>query len=379
MKILDLNTAAEEFEMIDSDKHLFYNRETGEFDFYSDFIDIDDYNEKFEDDVWIGTPSQRDIGEYSIMEAFAETVTDPRASELLDIALEGRGAFRRFKDTLYRVDMVDEWYAFKRKAFVKIAKEWCEENGIEYVNTDTSEPEPQPQPAEDTNHKPPSIAVTMATLESHNHIVGDIERGVKVYNGGNVEVMENEPNCYLAYVPHKGGFKTVSVSFTNDGQDLKKHYCHCTDYEKRPPICRHVVATVLAIQGGIVESKITLGKTGTTSTLVTDSNTARAVGSGDLDVYATPMMIALMESAACKCLSDCLDVGQTSVGNSVNVEHIAASMIGARITATATIDYVFGRKIEFSVTTNDGNHEIGKGKHTRTIVDIERFMKKRNG
>jgi predicted thioesterase len=262
---------------------------------------------------------------------------------------------------------------------VKIAKEWCKENGIEYIITDTSEPEPQPQPAEDTNHKPPSIAVTMATMESHNHIVGDIERGVKVYNGGGVEVMENEPNCYLARVPHKGGFKTVSVSFTNDGQDLKKHYCHCTNYEKRPPICRHVVATVLAIQGGIVESKITLGKTGTTSTLVTDSNTARAVGSGDLDVYATPMMIALMESAACKCLSDCLDVGQTSVGNSVNVEHTAASMIGAKITATATIDYVSGRKIEFSVTASEGNREIGKGKHTRTIVDIERFMKKRDG
>ena len=58
------------------------------------------------------------------------------------------------------------------------------------------------------------------------------------------------------------------------------------------------------------------------------------------------------------------------------MEHTAASMVGARITAAATIDYAFGRKIEFSVTANDDTREIGKGKHTRTIVDVERFMKK---
>jgi len=91
------------------------------------------------------------------------------------------------------------------------------------------------------------------------------------------------------------------------------------------------------------------------------------------------MMIALMERAACECLSDCLEEGQTSVGTMVNVEHITASPIGAEITATATIESVFGRKIEFVVTASNGEREIGRGKHTRMIVDAERFMKKVTG
>jgi len=64
MKKLNLKKSAEEFEMIDSETHLFYNIETGEFDFYSDFMDGEKSDsEKFEDDVWIAAPNQRDIGE----------------------------------------------------------------------------------------------------------------------------------------------------------------------------------------------------------------------------------------------------------------------------------------------------------------------------
>jgi aminoglycoside 6'-N-acetyltransferase I len=68
------------------------------------------------------------------MEDFADTVSDLRKNELLYVALEGRGAFRRFKDTLHRVGLSDEWYTFKHKAYVGIAREWCRENGIEYIN-----------------------------------------------------------------------------------------------------------------------------------------------------------------------------------------------------------------------------------------------------
>jgi len=133
MKKLDLNAAAEEFEMINSETHLFYNIETGDFDFYGDFMDADDADaEKFEDDIWIAAPNQRDLREYDIMEEFADSVTDLRKNELLCVALEGKGAFRRFKDTLHRVGLVEEWYAFKRKAYVDIAREWCEDNRIEY-------------------------------------------------------------------------------------------------------------------------------------------------------------------------------------------------------------------------------------------------------
>lgn len=119
-----------------------------------------------------------------------------------------------------------------------------------------------------------------------------------------------------------------------------------------------------------------IGKTASVSVAVTDSNTAKAVGSGSLDVFATPMMIALMERAACECLADVLNQEQTSVGTKIDVMHTAASPVGAEITAAATIENVAGRTIEFTVTANDGTGEIGKGKHTRVVVDAEKFALK---
>jgi predicted thioesterase len=113
-----------------------------------------------------------------------------------------------------------------------------------------------------------------------------------------------------------------------------------------------------------------IGKTATVTTTVNETNTAKAVGSGGLDVYATPMMVALMERAACECLTG------TSVGTAINVEHTAASPLGSAITATATITAADGKKIEFEVIASDGVGEIGKGTHTRVIVDSERFMTK---
>ena len=134
MKKIDLKDVAEEFEMISSDTSLFYNKTTGEFNFYCDFYgaENEDY-EKFEEEDWIAAPDQQDINEYRIMEDFIETITNPRKNELLSVAIEGKGAFRRFKDTLHRVDLTDEWYDFKHKAFVEIAREWCKENDIEYI------------------------------------------------------------------------------------------------------------------------------------------------------------------------------------------------------------------------------------------------------
>jgi len=221
------------------------------------------------------------------------------------------------------------------------------------------------------------IAVNMATLESHNHIVGDIERGVKIYHRGGVEFMEYEPGLYWAQVPHKGDdSKAVTVVFSRDGQDIEQHSCHYCWRSRGNPVCRHVVAAVLAIQGEVVESKLALGKTATVRTTVTEQYTAAAVCSGSLDVFATPMMIALMEQAACAALADALEPGQASVGTQISVAHTAASPLGAEVTAAATIESVFGRRIEFSVTAGDGAGEIGSGKHTRVIVDGERLQAK---
>ena len=123
---------------------------------------------------------------------------------------------------------------------------------------------------------------------------------------------------------------------------------------------------------------ITAGKIASVKTTVNESNTARAVGSGSLYVFATPMMIALMENAACEALSGALEAGQTSVGTQINVSHNAATPLGSIVTAVATITGVSGRKVEFAVTASDGSGEIGNGTHVRFIVDEAKFMAKVN-
>jgi uncharacterized protein YlxP (DUF503 family) len=104
------------------------------------------------------------------------------------------------------------------------------------------------------------IAVTLDTLESHNHLIGDIPRGVKIYEDGGVEFMEPEPNYYIARVPHKRGTtKTVAVTFTQDGRDIEQSHCDCSWRSGGNPVCRHVTAAVLTIQGGIVEPEDIVG------------------------------------------------------------------------------------------------------------------------
>jgi len=121
---------------------------------------------------------------------------------------------------------------------------------------------------------------------------------------------------------------------------------------------------------------LTIGKAATVTTTVSETNTAKAVGSGNLDVFSTPMMIALMEQAACECLSGSLEPGQGSVGTQINVAHTAASPLGAVVSATATISKVDGRKVSFDVVASDGSNQIGNGTHDRFIIDEKRFMDK---
>ena len=102
------------------------------------------------------------------------------------------------------------------------------------------------------------------------------------------------------------------------------------------------------------------------------------VGSGSLEVFATPMMVALMERAACEAINDALGEGQTTVGVYVSVDHLAATPLGGQVSAEATVDSVDGRKIEYTVTASDSAGQIGIGTHTRVIIDVERFMKKAN-
>ena len=114
----------------------------------------------------------------------------------------------------------------------------------------------------------------------------------------------------------------------------------------------------------------------TSSVVVEKGNCASAVGSGGLDVFATPSMVALMENAAMNAVAPYLPEGSTTVGSQINVVHSKPSGIGAVIAATAELVAVEGRRLQFKVVAEDGTGVIGDGTHVRYIVEIERFLSK---
>ena len=121
---------------------------------------------------------------------------------------------------------------------------------------------------------------------------------------------------------------------------------------------------------------IEVGMTGTVETVVTKELSALAAGSGTLEVLATPHMTALMERAAWTLVQPYLDAGKTTVGTKLSVEHTAATPVGMRVTATATVTAVEGKKITFALTAEDACGEIGRGTHERAIVTEESFLKR---
>ena len=119
-----------------------------------------------------------------------------------------------------------------------------------------------------------------------------------------------------------------------------------------------------------------IGLSYTATTHVNQNNTALALGSGDMEVFATPAMVALMENAAMNAVAPHLEAGQTTVGTQITTSHIKASALGATISATATLTAVDGRSLTFAITAREGDKVIGEGSHTRFIVDRERFLAK---
>ncbi len=230
-----LSDIVENIEMSGDDSYSFYNELTGEFYWYSEYGDNDDDRDIDTEEGWRRLPSQRDAEEYDMMTDFADTVKNPRKREQLEIALSGKGAFRRFKDAVNREGIADAWYAFRDRRYLEFARDWCDVREIPYDRSELPDEEPETEP-------------------------GD----------------ESKAGIYIG--------KTASVKAT-----------------------------------------------------VNEQNTARAAGSGNLEVFATPSMIALMERASCECLAGSLELGQTSVGISVCVDHTEASPLGAEITATAVI------------------------------------------
>ncbi|MCE5234825.1 MAG: thioesterase family protein [Clostridiaceae bacterium] len=119
-----------------------------------------------------------------------------------------------------------------------------------------------------------------------------------------------------------------------------------------------------------------LGIRGEASLVVNGSNTAQAMKSGLLPVFATPMMVALMEDAAAKSVQPYLKDGQTTVGTLVNVKHLSATPEGVAVSAQSELIEIDGRRLVFSVSARDASGPIGEGTHERFIVDAARFMEK---
>jgi fluoroacetyl-CoA thioesterase len=90
-------------------------------------------------------------------------------------------------------------------------------------------------------------------------------------------------------------------------------------------------------------------------------------------VLATPMMILAMENAALAAIKPYLAVGESAVGSRVDVRHLAATPLGRRVTASAEVTKVEGRRIEFAVSATDGDAPIGAGTHERVLIDVARF------
>ncbi len=121
---------------------------------------------------------------------------------------------------------------------------------------------------------------------------------------------------------------------------------------------------------------IMIGSKGTAKTNVDESKLAVTVGSGSLRVYATPMLSALMEEAACKAVEPYLEDEETTVGTYLELSHTAATPEGMAVYAEAEIIEVSGREVTYNITARDEAGEIGSCTHKRVQVGIDRFMQK---
>jgi predicted thioesterase len=125
-----------------------------------------------------------------------------------------------------------------------------------------------------------------------------------------------------------------------------------------------------------MEIKMEIGTVHEINVTVDENMTAASMKSGNLQVLATPYMIALMEQASAELCQKFLPVGISSVGTMVNIQHLAATSLGAPVRAIATLTDFDGRKASFEVTAYDNAGIIGKGTHERFTIKIDSFLKK---
>ena len=123
--------------------------------------------------------------------------------------------------------------------------------------------------------------------------------------------------------------------------------------------------------------RIPIGAQGSFTLLVQPEHLANRFKDAMLPpVFATPVMIMVMENAALNAIKSYLDPGESSVGTAVNVRHLAATPVGRHVTGMAEVTNVDGRRVEFAVRATEGGKEIGAGTHSRVIIDVARFAQR---
>lgn len=122
-----------------------------------------------------------------------------------------------------------------------------------------------------------------------------------------------------------------------------------------------------------------VGLRGRATMRVTPDKTAEAWRSGDVPVYGTPSLVALLETAAVNAVAGKLEPGETTVGTWIEVSHLAATPVGADVSAEAELVGIEGRKLTFTVVAHDHRNKIGQCRHQRMIVSRDRFIAKVQG
>lgn len=119
-----------------------------------------------------------------------------------------------------------------------------------------------------------------------------------------------------------------------------------------------------------------IGLKGKQTVIVNNTNTAKTMESGTLDVFATPSMVALMEKTCQFSVAEFLNDNQATVGTAMNIEHTSATPVGLEVTCESELVEIDRRKLVFKVQASDKDGLIGRGDHTRFIIDIDKFLSK---
>ncbi|MDD7178837.1 MAG: thioesterase family protein [Lachnospiraceae bacterium] len=120
------------------------------------------------------------------------------------------------------------------------------------------------------------------------------------------------------------------------------------------------------------------GIKGTRTVTVNEENTAKAMGSGTLEVFATPALIALMEETCWRSVANELEEGSGTVGTLLEIKHTAPTPVGMKVTCESTLTEVDGRRLVFEVIARDAKGVVGEGKHERFVIQNEKFQVKAN-